>query len=203
MTTAFWVSGAKDPDSNTRSFGAWKSAGLCLWFGAFCGLAERVCYHFSPAPLGVDDLWWAALADLIFFSLLAVLFFALCLLMRRVRFELVAFFVCAALLMAECISIASPAPGHAARGSIAALISATVLTFVFSLVRRPVTWFGAVTLPVLALYLLIYLAAAPTQRKESESAHASAQPGAPNVLLIIVDTLEADHLSTYGYARLT
>lgn len=63
------------------------------------------------------------------------------------------------------------------------------------------------TLPALAgLCLLLFLAIEGGQRFAEHRALArlpQARAAAPNVLVIVVDTLRADHLSTYGYARPT
>ncbi len=63
------------------------------------------------------------------------------------------------------------------------------------------------TLPVLVVLALWCLVGFPIkqrihQRRETAKLPAASN-GAPNVLLIVVDTLRADHLSTYGYARPT
>jgi arylsulfatase A-like enzyme len=68
--------------------------------------------------------------------------------------------------------------------------------------RRAVAW----GLPAMAL-LVAALAAAALGRDPRAEARQAAGPrppaGAPNVLLIVLDTVRADHLSLYGYARPT
>lgn len=63
------------------------------------------------------------------------------------------------------------------------------------------------TLPVLLLLALGCIVGFPIQRRLQERRAISQLPSisaaAPNVLVIVVDTLRADHLSTYGYARPT
>jgi arylsulfatase A-like enzyme len=181
-----------------------RCAAICLWFGAIAGLAERFLYHFFPAPLAPDDLWWAALADVFFFSVLAGLLLVLWIIVPRVRLEALAFFLAAALFLVDCLSIVVSAPGHALLHSVTAVLLATALTSVFLKFRPILLRFGALTSPLLALYLIGYFLLVPLLLRHDESrAGGEAAASAPNVLLIIVDTLAADHLSTYGYPRLT
>ena len=70
---------------------------------------------------------------------------------------------------------------------------------VISFCRRSVIW-------VVAGGLLAFVAVQGGRRfaEQRELARLpSASPGSPNVLVIVVDTLRADHLSSYGYPRLT
>src|SRR5262249_52096907 len=63
------------------------------------------------------------------------------------------------------------------------------------------------SLPLLTILALWCIFIMPVLRNRSETRALSqlpvSLPGAPNVLLIVVDTLRADHLSVYGYARPT
>ena len=63
------------------------------------------------------------------------------------------------------------------------------------------------TLPVLLLLALWCIVGFPIKQRIHERRALeklpSASPGAPNVLVVVVDTLRADHLSTYGYERPT
>ena len=63
------------------------------------------------------------------------------------------------------------------------------------------------TLPVLLALALWCIVGFPLQQRREEKRTVAQLPGisagAPNVLVIVVDTLRADHLSTYGYARPT
>src|SRR5438270_2004715 len=190
--------------SDGKTASAWRSAGICLWLGSIAGLCERILYHFFPGPLGPDDLWWAAFADLLFFTMLAVACLGLATILRRMNFEGLAFFLASSLLLVDCISIAIPAPGHALVHSATAGFLALALTLAFLTFRSPILRLGYLTLPLLALYLVSYLLLLPRfSRSDELPAAGSAGASAPNVLLIIVDTLAADHLSTYGYQRPT
>src|SRR5512146_3028691 len=63
------------------------------------------------------------------------------------------------------------------------------------------------TLPVLLLLALWCIVGFPIKQRIHERRALeklpSASAGAPNVLVVVVDTLRADHLSTYGYERPT
>jgi arylsulfatase A-like enzyme len=63
------------------------------------------------------------------------------------------------------------------------------------------------TLPVLAGITLLLLVGLEGGRRLNERAQTAKLPaapaGTPNILVILVDTLRADHLSTYGYGRST
>ncbi len=59
---------------------------------------------------------------------------------------------------------------------------------------------------VLAAWLLVFAGIQGGQRLRERNVVAElppAEPGAPNVLVIVLDTLRADHLAAYGYARPT
>ena len=190
--------------SDGKTASAWRSAGICLWLGSIAGLCERVCYHFFPGPLGPDDLWWATVADLLFFAMLAAAFFVLATLLPRLNLEGIAFFFGSALLAVDCLSIAIPEPAHALVHSASAALIAFLLTPAFLKLRRAIFRLGTYTVPALALYLLCYLIVLPIfPRREVRPVANNSNASSPNVLLIIVDTLGADHLSTYGYSRLT
>ena len=59
------------------------------------------------------------------------------------------------------------------------------------------------TLPVYALAFIGIHAGSRFAEHRNVAALPHAAPNAPNVLVIVVDTLRADHLSAYGYARTT
>lgn len=73
------------------------------------------------------------------------------------------------------------------------------LAWSLGLARRGLRWTGAA-----ALICLVAIPAGDTWRVwRAMDTLPAISPGAPNVLLVIIDTLRADHLSCYGYKRPT
>lgn len=56
---------------------------------------------------------------------------------------------------------------------------------------------------VLVAAMLFLWAGASRLAFRPEASHGTASPASPNVIVIVVDTLRADHISAYGYARNT
>ena len=182
--------------------------GTCLWFGIVAGLAERLLYRFFPGTSGGNDLWYDALADLLLFAGLAVPIIITGLFGWRRHLPQVTFFFCSALFALDCLFVIWPPFGHRlgqmallSGGALAIAIIATALSLRFS---SSLTVFKGMTLPVLLIYALAYVGGGAwwTHRQEKlESAALTARAGSPNVLLIIMDAVGANHLSTYSYAR--
>jgi len=92
---------------------------------------------------------------------------------------------------------------HFLNSLIASSLVAGLMYFYGRQCMRFYSWSG----PLLAILALWCIFIMPFQRNRNEARALSqlpaSQPGAPSVLLIVVDTLRADHLSVYGYARPT
>ena len=182
----------------------------CLWFGIAAGLAERLLYHFFPGTTGGNDLWYDALADLLLFSALAVPILIVGLFGWWRHLFKITFFFAAALCALDCLFVIWPPHGHrlaqmALTGG-GALAIAALFTALFLRLRSPATWFGRVTLPVLLIYGLIYIGGGAWWSRHEEKLKTAAlhpRPESPNVLLLIMDAVGANHLSTYGYGRTT
>ena len=73
--------------------------------------------------------------------------------------------------------------------------------------EEPVLRFWKRSLPALLGILVLFLIGIEGGKRLHESCATShlpgAAPGSPNVLVIVIDTLRADHLSAYGYGRPT
>ena len=65
--------------------------------------------------------------------------------------------------------------------------------------RRSVFWLAA----ALAVMIIAIQGGKSLTESRAVSNLPTAVPGSPNVLVIVVDTLRADHLSSYGYMRQT
>ena len=184
--------------------------GTCLWFGILAGVAERLLYHFLTRPTGGNDLWYDALADLLIFSALAVPLLVPGLIGFRRHLSKLAFFFCSALFALDCLFVIWPPFGHRllqmailSGGAllVAGLATALLLRFPSSLRRL-----GRLTLPVLMLYAFLYLGGSAWWAHHQENVHTAAlhaRSNSPNVLLIIMDAVGANHLSSYGYNRVT
>lgn len=175
---------------------------ICLWFGAFAGLCERKLRHYFPVLLGLDDLRYAAIADLLVFALLVTPLLLLAPWRRRINLSAIAVFFCASVLAADFLTLVFSSPGHVVLLSAGSLGIAVLFTWIFVRYQASLLTFGKFTLPLFAIYLLIYLGVQPLAANYRAARAAAALPPAPqgpNVLLIIVDALRADHLSTYGY----
>ena len=175
---------------------------ICLWFGTFAGLCERRLRHHFPILLGLDDLRYAAVADLFFFALLVIPLLLLAPWRSRLNLPAVAIFFCTGTLAADFLTLFFPAPGHSLILSACALVIAVLLAWIFVRYQSSLIAFGKFTLPLFAIYLFIYLGVQPIAahyRAARAAAALGPTPNGPNVLLIIVDALRADHLSTYGY----
>src|SRR5690348_3570011 len=176
------------------------------WWGLLAGLLEGAAYYRFPLLRNPDLPWIAVLfAGAIFLILGCVLAALARVLPRRallvganLLFGLVAFYDCATVGVVEHrerLVLRVVALG------LAGLVALLVWKFSDrwqTLQRRSVLW--------LALFALLYTGIPPlrrAQRERQQLAQVSGASHAPNVLVIVVDALRADHLSTYGYQRAT
>ncbi|MBV8546940.1 MAG: sulfatase [Acidobacteria bacterium] len=80
---------------------------------------------------------------------------------------------------------------------------AALLVFVaFSLLTSSSQWLSRSATAGLAI-AIVACALAPLAKGQRESVRHAARAGAPNILLISIDSLRADHLHAYGYPRRT
>ena len=176
------------------------------WWGLLAGLLEGAAYYRYPLLRNPDLPWIAVLFACVVFLILGLVFAPLARFVRwrllfagvNLAFGLVAFYDCAtvgvgdhrervlmrvvALALAGCVALA--AWKFSARWQ--------------GLQRKSVIW--------IAVFALFYTGVPPVRRALQERRELAAVSGAnhaPNVLVIIVDALRADHLSTYGYSRET
>ena len=80
-------------------------------------------------------------------------------------------------------------------------VAMTRLQAAFNFLFKPVL--GSSALLLLAIFAGVYLVKPTAPAKLSAEALVDAPAESPNVLLIVLDTLRADHLGTYGYHRAT
>jgi len=100
-----------------------------------------------------------------------------------------------------------PTPAKLPLPFLVAVAVAGVSALGFHLYRAKAIGFQRRTLPVLVAVALLCGITFPLQQHSKEARELAqtpaSAPGARNVLLVVVDTLRADHLSLYGYSRPT
>jgi arylsulfatase A-like enzyme len=197
------LASGKDPSSFSRSDFLF----IAVWWGLLTGLAEA---YWAPAYVWIwRDLMRAGVeVEPWLFLALGVVLLAL----KRRRAlggddVMQATFLFGGLTLFACLSRSLVASPSMVIQLLIATAGASLLGFLWLLHGSTLVRWQKRTLPVLAFLALWCLVGFPIkqrihERRETAKLAAAAQ-GAPNVLLIVVDTLRADHLSTYGYARPT
>jgi arylsulfatase A-like enzyme len=188
---------------------------VALWFGIVTGLVEGagllLFQHINWARWGPmmhvseEIVWISPLVDLCFFLLLAVLVGLLAKIVSRFPAVRVLVFLLTFLCVYDWLTLNNRLLHRAC------LLLAVGVAFAFS------RWFGQHqdsahdfwkrTLPwAVAAFVLALVGIQGGKWLRERHAVAglpSPAPGSPNVLVIVVDTLRADHVSAYGYARPT
>jgi arylsulfatase A-like enzyme len=184
---------------------------LAVWFGVICGVVEGlgllVFQWINWASWGkflhvsAEILWISATFDLVFFSLMTVALAWVLSRVRRTQVLAVVFIILATLTFYDWFELTY----RLSRLSCLILGAglAVALNRVFSkqqggileFLHRNVRWLGV---GLTALVVGIQGGRALSERLFVSGLPAPTK-GAPNVLVIVVDTLRADHLSTYGY----
>jgi arylsulfatase A-like enzyme len=188
---------------------------VAVWFAVVTGLVEgaglllfqRINWaqwghmiHVSP-----EILWISPLVDLFLFLVLTLLVGSAARVIRRVRANLVLVFLLTFLAVYDWLTLT-----RRLNRSACALLALGVAVAIQRWVRQHESsalrfWKRTTPWAVGALALVVVCVQGGEWLRE-ESAVANlpvATPGSPNVLVIIVDTLRADHLSSYGYSRPT
>jgi arylsulfatase A-like enzyme len=183
----------------------------CLRVGAFCGLltgfievVQQICRKFFfDIFLKLTEmlLWMAPGVHLLLFGTLGALAAVIARFVHLPRgLVLTAFVALAAWSQIILYPPMYPIAVYALTAGVGvqAARMATARWFGFTkLVRR--------ALPVLAVMFVAALVGVPLEAHLRESRALAAlpapRPGAPNVLLVVLDTVRADHLRSHGYAR--
>ena len=176
------------------------------WCGLLAGLLEGAAYWRFPLLRNPDLPWIAVLLDLAIFLLLACPFVLLSRFMARRPLLTAAHLAFFLLMFYDCATVGVASHSQRVMLRVVSLGVAAALTWTVwkftarweTLQLRSLAW--------LALFALLYTGVPPVRRALSERrelAQVSSNAGSPNVILIIVDTLRADHLATYGYQRAT
>jgi len=176
---------------------------LSLLWGFLAGFVEAAIYYRRAAwsPIAPDMLRAAVTYEPLLFLAVGVIALAAGKPDRRslMRFH---FVICAGALFAW-VRLAFPSQSPLV--AVFEILPFAALIAIF-LTRQFARWSKA-GIGLLGFLALISMIAVPIKRERHEAHELarlpSARPGAPNVLLIVVDTLRADHMSIYGYARQT
>lgn len=174
------------------------------WFGMLTGILEAIAFLRFPHLANPDLPWIAILFATAIFSAAGIV---VALLVRPSRTSTAIVNFCFALLMfydVATVGVADHGERIILRG--VALALSAVIAFMawgyFGKLQR----FYNLSMVWLALFALFYAGIPPVVRafREHRQLSRATVPGnAPNVLLVVIDALRADHLSTYGYARNT
>ncbi len=178
---------------------------LAAWFGILTGLVEGTLW-LRVTHLHVLELAWVPLlVDLPLALLLALPILAL----RKVLAGRPPLFLRVAALYSGLMVFDWVRVRNRDLGSglawVIAIAGAAAITLIFR--RGSSREVPRRSLPWLAILAVACVAGIPlyqhVRQARSISRLPAAAPGARNVLVIVIDTLRADHLSTYGYTRAT
>ncbi|HVO80644.1 MAG TPA: sulfatase [Terriglobales bacterium] len=188
---------------------------MAVWFGIVTGLVEgaglllfqRINWASWGPMLHVAEpiLWISVVVDLILFSGLVIAIAAVARLLPRIASIRLAAFLLSSAAVYDWLTLTA----RLYHGS--CLLLAIGVGAVFTRWMKPreaeVLGFWRRTTPWLAAAAVLVLVAVQGGRWWREQRALAglppAAPASPNVLVIVVDTLRADHLSSYGYARPT
>jgi arylsulfatase A-like enzyme len=169
--------------------------GVSATVGLIAGVWNAATAHFlDPALVG-----YTIAVDVCVQIVILVVLLALAFITRRRPWlgALFAIGVLCLLEIPELVKLALPGADYWVRWCIAALAAFQIVRTVNrQLHTRTAAWMIGVP----ALAAVCAFSFGPL-REHSQLSALPNQPNSPNVLVIIVDTLRADHLSTYGYQR--
>lgn len=195
--------------------GATSFLAIAAWFGILAGLVEglgllifqRVNFlRWGPmVHVSKEIIWISPIVDVLFFSVIAVVILFCARLTRRLPFFRVLVFVCVFLCVYDWLTLTERLYHRACL--LLALGVAVAFTRWLRAHREASLRFWRKSLVwLVGIWLAIFagIAGGKWFAEERELARLpAAREGAPNVVVIVVDTLRADHLSGYGYSRPT
>jgi arylsulfatase A-like enzyme len=186
-----------------------------LWFGIFAGMLEgaflllfqRINWQrWGPMThVSKEIVWISPIVDAIFFMVIALIVGVCEWALRRIPTCRVLVFCLSLLTVYDWVALSERLYNRAS--FLLALGVAVAFTRWFQRHRQRVLTFWRTNCPwLLAAWLLLFASMKGgewlNERRQLAELPA-ARAGAPNVLVIVTDTLRADHLSTYGYSRAT
>jgi arylsulfatase A-like enzyme len=199
-------------DDDRQHLGAWEALILSLWCGLVAGLLEVAVILLRKAVFDYNQLYWMSrhflwLIPVVTTAIFAVVGLAMSLAVTffRERGAIVGTRLLAALTLLPALWAAAPRIYGLAGFLLALGAGWRIVPFLESReigVRRIVR----LTLPIAAATVALTAASewgSDRLRAWREAGRALPAPGSPNVLLIVMDTVRADHLSLHGYTRPT
>ncbi|MBZ5704022.1 MAG: sulfatase [Acidobacteriia bacterium] len=188
---------------------------MAAWFGIVAGLVEgvglllfqRINWARWGAMLHVSEqiVWIAVVVDLLFFCFLVVVIGTAARLLPRLPATRITVFVLSAAAVYDWLTVTGRL--YHLSSLLLALGVAAVITRWIGKREAAALQFWRRTLPWMVAVAVVAAIGIQSGRWWTEQRALAKLPsaslGSPNVLVIVVDTLRADHLSSYHYARPT
>lgn len=189
---------------------------IAAWFGLVTGLVEGTSLlalqtlgwqSWAMAKLAVSPeiIWISAFFDLAVFCVFGVALAGVALFFPRLAVVRAAVFLFVALTCFDWLDLTGRLLSYAVLAL--AIGAAVVFTRWFRAHEGPAVRFWRTSAPWVALLAVIVLAAIQgglwLQERMAIAKLPAPSANTPNVLVVIVDTLRADHVASYGYARST
>jgi arylsulfatase A-like enzyme len=183
---------------------------LALWFGLVAGLVDATILNYTPLSglamrLPSDMFWISPLFDAVLFGIVALVLVGVARLFPGLPVLRSAVFLFGWLTFFDWVML----KGHIRQSAGLILAAGLAVTLMRWFQRHPEQMLAGCrkTLPwILGGVLLFWvgLEGGAWLREYILTARLSTPPpGSPNILVIVVDTLRADHLAAYGYGRMT
>ena len=203
----------RETASPQRELSVWTLLSVAAWFGIVAGLVEGLGLlavygyglwnRYIRPGVSVEIVWISAVFDLVLFVSIGLVLALARRLFRLPVATVVTFF--ALLTFGDWVSLTGRISAIGAASL--ALGLTTVFYRWFVRHQQPALAFFRATLPALAVLTLLVAAGIQwglrIQRERAIAALPPAAKGTPNVVFLVIDTLRADHLSSFGYNRLT
>jgi arylsulfatase A-like enzyme len=188
---------------------------IAAWFGIFTGLFEglglllfqRMNWKQWGRIMHVsrEILWVSPLVDLILFLLVGLAVWLVSRFFKRLPVIRVLVFLLGFLATYDWLALTGRLYPRACL-LLSLGIAATIVRWLRTHEPAAVRFWRRSWAYLILVLLILFVGIQGGKRLHERAAEASlpaATPGSPNVVVIVVDTLRADHLSAYGYARPT
>jgi len=189
-----------------------KILSIAAWFGLVAGLIEGVVFLtvqklIWSKQVSIEILWVSAFFNLLAFSILGLILAALSRFFSELPLILVSTFTFVFLAVLDWLTVTLTKHIYPYSIIVLALGLAVAFTRWFRKHEAACLRFWQRTLPWAATVALLALVGIQGGIWMRERIATASLPNAssedPNILVIVVDALRADHLSSYGYARST